>query len=62
MSHSAFTGGAAYIDDQFVPVSEARIPILGLGLLHSDATYDVVHVWQGCFSGSMTISIAFCAA
>ena len=49
MSRSAFTGGAAYIDDQFVPISEARIPILDWGFLHSDATYDVVHVWQGSF-------------
>jgi branched-chain amino acid aminotransferase len=49
MSRSAFTGGAAYIDDQFVPIAEARIPILDWGFLHSDATYDVVHVWQGCF-------------
>ena len=49
MSRSAFTVGAAYIDDQFVPISEARIPILDWGFLHSDATYDVVHVWQGRF-------------
>ena len=49
MCRSAFTGGVAYIDDQFVPISEARIPILDWGFLHSDATYDVVHVWQGSF-------------
>ena len=49
MSRSALTGGAAYIDDQFIPISEARIPILDWGFLHSDATYDVVHVWQGRF-------------
>jgi len=46
---SALTGGTAYIDDQFVPISEARIPILDWGFLRSDATYDVVHVWQGSF-------------
>ena len=45
----AFTDGAAYIDDQFVPISEARVPILDYGFLRSDATYDVVHVWQGRF-------------
>ena len=41
--------GVAYIDGQFVPISEARIPILDWGFLHSDATYDVAHVWQGSF-------------
>ena len=49
ISRSALTGGTAYIDDQFVPISEARIPILDWGFLHSDATYDVVHVWRGSF-------------
>lgn len=43
------TDGVAYIDGQFVPISEARIPILDWGFLHSDATYDVAHVWQGSF-------------
>ena len=49
VSRSALTGGTAYIDEQFVPISEARIPILDWGFLHSDATYDVTHVWQGSF-------------
>lgn len=44
-----FAEGSAYIEGQFVPVSQARIPILDWGFLHSDATYDVVHVWQGSF-------------
>ena len=48
-SRLALAGGTAYIDDQFVPIFEARIPILDWGFLHSDATYDVVHVWQGSF-------------
>lgn len=43
------TDGVACIDGQFVPISEARIPILDWGFLHSDATYDVAHVWQGSF-------------
>ena len=41
--------GVAYIDGAFCPVGEARIPILDFGFLHSDATYDVVHVWRGRF-------------
>jgi branched-chain amino acid aminotransferase len=49
VSRSALKGGTAYIDEQFVPITEARIPILDWGFLHSDSTYDVVHVWQGSF-------------
>ena len=46
---SEFTQGAAYIDREIVPISEAKISILDWGFLHSDATYDVVHVWNGSF-------------
>lgn len=41
--------GVAYIDGAYVPIAEARIPILDCGFLRSDATYDVVHVWKGAF-------------
>ncbi len=41
--------GVALIEDETVPVSEARLPILDWGFLHSDATYDVAHVWRGRF-------------
>lgn len=41
--------GAAWIDDWIVPVAEARLPLLDWGFLHSDATYDVAHVWNGRF-------------
>ncbi len=41
--------GLALIEDEMTPVSEARLPILDWGFLHSDATYDVAHVWQGRF-------------
>ncbi len=44
-----FSKGAAYIDGKIVPISEAKISILDWGFLHSDATYDVVHVWNGSF-------------
>ena len=44
-----FSKGAAYIDRKIVPISEAKILILDWGFLHSDATYDVVHVWEGKF-------------
>jgi branched-chain amino acid aminotransferase len=44
-----FSDGVAYLDGRFVPLREARVPILDWGFLRSDATYDVAHVWQGCF-------------
>lgn len=46
---AVFADGAAFVDGRFVPVSQARIPILDWGFLRSDATYDVVHVWRGSF-------------
>lgn len=46
---SDLKNGAAYIDGQIVPIAEAKISILDWGFLHSDATYDVVHVWNGKF-------------
>jgi branched-chain amino acid aminotransferase len=44
-----FAAGCAWIDGQYVPISEARIPILDTGFLRSDLTYDVVAVWEGRF-------------
>ena len=44
-----FPPGIAYVDGDFRPMSEARISVLDWGFLRSDATYDVVHVWQGRF-------------
>ena len=37
------------MNGKFIQLSEARIPVLDWGFLRSDATYDVVHVWQGRF-------------
>ncbi len=42
-----FADGTAFVDGTYVPVQEARIPILDCGFLRSDVTYDVVHVWKG---------------
>jgi branched-chain amino acid aminotransferase len=44
-----FADGAAYVNGDFVPVSEASVPLTDLGFIRSDATYDVVHVWNGNF-------------
>jgi branched-chain amino acid aminotransferase len=41
--------GCAYIDGGFVAPEDAKISIFDWGFLHSDATYDVAHVWQGKF-------------
>jgi branched-chain amino acid aminotransferase len=41
--------GIAFIDDKYLPVEEACIPVLDWGFLHSDATYDVAHTWRGRF-------------
>src|SRR3954453_10368831 len=45
----AFREGAAFMDGAYMPVAECRIPILDWGFLRGDATYDVVHVWDGSF-------------
>ena len=44
-----FADGAAFIEGEYVPIAEARIPILDWGFTRSDVTYDVVHVWKGSF-------------
>ena len=44
-----FPRGCAWIDNEFVDISKAKIPILDWGFLRSDATYDVVHVWKNRF-------------
>ncbi len=41
--------GAAFIDGEYGPIADARIPILDWGFLRSDCTYDVIHVWHGRF-------------
>ena len=46
MNDTATLPGIAFVDESFMPVTEARIPILDWGFLRSDATYDVVHVWR----------------
>lgn len=44
-----FPPGVAFMDDQYLPICEAKISVLDNGFLHSDATYDVAHVWNGAF-------------
>ncbi len=41
--------GVAWIEGEYLPLAEARIPILDRGFVRSDCTYDVVHVRDGAF-------------
>jgi hypothetical protein len=42
-----FSKGVAFMRGQYVPIGEASIPMTDWGFLRSDATYDVVTVWDG---------------
>ena len=44
-----YAAGCAWIEGEYVPIAEARIPLLDMGFSRSDCTYDVVAVWQGAF-------------
>lgn len=44
-----YPDGVAFMDGQYLPMSEAKVSVLDWGFLHSDATYDTVHVWNGRF-------------
>jgi branched-chain amino acid aminotransferase len=46
---ASLVGGAAFVNDKIVPVSEAGMPLIDAGLSRSDLTYDVVGVWGGSF-------------
>lgn len=46
---SRFSGGVAYVRGNYVPIAEAAIPLTDWGFLRSDATYDVVTVWDGSY-------------
>ena len=49
MAEKQFPEGCAFIEGRFIGMSEARISVLDWGFLRSDATYDVVHCWEGKF-------------
>lgn len=48
-AESPFAAGCAWIEGAYLPISQARIPILDAGFVRSDLTYDVVGVWKGSF-------------
>ena len=58
MSINPFEKGCAWIEGDYLPIAEARIPILDTGFLRSDVTYDVAAVGGAGFSGWRIIWIA----
>ena len=44
-----YSDGVAFVGGRYVPIAEAAIPITDWGFLRSDATYDVVTVWDGAY-------------
>lgn len=48
-SDNPYRDGIAYVQGEYVPILEARIPMLDQGFLHSDLTYDVPGIWNGRF-------------
>jgi branched-chain amino acid aminotransferase len=49
MTENPFQNGCAWIEGDYLPIAEARIPIVDTGFTRSDVTYDVVAVWNGKF-------------
>jgi branched-chain amino acid aminotransferase len=49
MPANPYGDGCAFIEGKYIPIAEARIPILDTGFTRSDLTYDVVAVWKGKF-------------
>lgn len=41
--------GAAWMQGQIIPISQAAIPVTDWGLTHSDIAYDVVPLWKNAF-------------
>lgn len=49
MTPPDFSSGVAFVRGKYLPISQASIPMTDWGFLRSDATYDVVTVWEGAF-------------
>lgn len=49
MSEPDFSSGVAFVRGKYVPIAQASIPLTDWGFLRSDATYDVVTVWDGAY-------------
>lgn len=49
MDRNVFSDGCAWINEDYMPIEQASIPITDTGFTRSDVTYDVVAVWDGKF-------------
>jgi branched-chain amino acid aminotransferase len=47
IASSRFADGVAFIDGNYVPIAEAKIPLMDYGFLRSDACQDTISVWKG---------------
>ena len=47
--NTQYSDGVAYVGGRYVPIAQASIPLTDWGFLRSDATYDVVSVWDGAY-------------
>ena len=41
--------GIAFVEGEYLPIGEAKIPLLDWGFLRSDANQDTISVWKGLF-------------
>jgi len=48
-SQNPLAKGIAWVEGEYYPLAEARVPILDQGFLRCDLTYDVPAVWDGRF-------------
>ena len=44
-----FKNGCAWINNHYLPIEDAGVPIMDVGFSKSDCTYDVVATWKGKF-------------
>lgn len=49
VSENVYVEGCAWIEGEYLPIAEARIPITDTGFTRSDCTYDVVATWKRRF-------------
>lgn len=49
LSMTDLSEGMAFIQGEYCPIAEAKIPILDQAVMTSDGTYDALHVWNGAF-------------
>jgi branched-chain amino acid aminotransferase len=42
-------GGIGFMDGEFMPMSEIRLPVTDMGFQLSDMCYDAIHAWKGRF-------------